>query len=351
MQELYFAASNSGAGFVCYYDQLFTPERFGRIYLIKGGPGTGKSSLMRRVAAEAERRGLAVRRYACSSDPDSLDAVAVEDCFAMLDATAPHTRETVLPGAGDEMIDLGQFWDSALLTRARDEIAVLNHRKKAAYRRAYSWLAGAAACTRNRTELLRGCVDLPKLQRAAMRCLDGLTAGQGRLTPALTEAISMRGRVCLDSMHAASARAMILSGTRGGGSLFLEILLDLARARGIDAEVAWGALVPEQLTGIAFLRDGLAVVDEEFAAETREGDRVINMGRFWLPDRLRAVRTELRHGEHCREAMLAGASLSFAEVRAAHFALEAIYAEAMDFASLSAWRDAFLPRIFAETAD
>ena len=349
MRELYFAASNSGAGFVCYYDQLFTPEHFGRIYLIKGGPGTGKSGLMRHAAAEAERRGLAVRRYACSSDPDSLDAVAGEGKFALRDATAPHTREGAL--AGEETVDLGQFWDGAVLWRARGEIAALNARKKAAYGRAYGWLAGAAVSAKTQVGLLRGCADLPKLRRAAARCLEGIAAGQGRLIPALTEAISMRGRVCLDSMHAASTRAMILSGTRGGGSIFLGELAELARARGLDAEVGRGALVPEQLTGIAFPCGGLAVVDGDFAAEAREGDRVINMGRFWRAAGLRAVRRELRHAEHCREAMLAGASLAFGEARDAHFALEAIYGEAMDFGALGAWREGFLARIFADTAD
>lgn len=351
MHNTYFSASNSGAGFVCYYDQLFTPERFRRFYLIKGGPGTGKSSLMRRAALEAERRGMAVRRYACSSDPDSLDAIAVGDRFAMLDATAPHSQDTVLPGAGDALIDLGQFWDAGQLARSRGEIAALNRHKKEAYARAYRWLGGVQACDRNTVSLLEGCVDYPKLRRAVRRCLDGLSPGTGTVTPALIDSVGMRGRVCLASMHDDAARALILTGTRGGGTLFLREALTEARARSFDAEAAWAPVEPTHLSGLSFPRDGMAILDETCAGEVREGDRVINMARFWLSARLRLVRTELRHAAHCREAMLAGASLSFAEVREAHFALEQIYVAAMDFAALNDYRDALFARIFADIGE
>lgn len=348
MHEIYFAASNSGAGFVCYYDQLFTPERFRRLYLIKGGPGTGKSSLMRRVALEAERRGMPVRRYACSSDPDSLDAVAVGDRFAMLDATAPHSLDTILPGAGDELVDLGQFWDAGRLARSREEITALNSRKKEAYARAYRWLSGVQACDRNTEGLLEGCLDYPKLKRAVRRCLDGLTPGAGTVTPALIDSVGMQGRVCLSSMHDDAARALILTGTRGGGTLFLREALAQASALALDVEAAWSPIEPTQLRGLCFPRDGAAILDEACAGEVREGDKVIHMERFWPPRRLREVRTELRHTAHCREAQLAGASLCFAEVREAHFALEQIYAASMDFAALNEYREHLMTRIFAD---
>ncbi len=351
MHKIYFAASNSGAGFVSYYDRLFTPERFDRLYLIKGGPGTGKSSLMRHVALEAERRGMSVRRYACSSDPDSLDAIAVGDRFAMLDATAPHTQDAVLPGAGDELVDLGQFWNAGQLAQAREEIIALNRQKKAAYVRAYSWLGGVETCDRNTERLLADCVDYPKLRRAACRCLEGLTSGTGTVTPALIDSIGMQGRVCFTSMHDESARAMILTETRGGGTLFLREVLTLAQARGLDTEAAWAPILPSQLSGLSFPRDGVAILDEACAGEKREGDRIINLSRFWLSARLREVRTELRHTAHCREAMLAGASLAFSAAREAHFALEQIYVAAMDFAALNGYRDALLARIFADIGD
>lgn len=351
MHETYFAASNSGAGFVSYYPEIFDPQQFERLYLIKGGPGTGKSSLMRRVAAEAEARGLSVRCYACSSDPDSLDGVVVGgDRFALLDSTAPHTQDTVLPGAGDELIDLGQFWDAGRLTQARREIVALNRQKKSAYTRAYGWLAGVQACERNTLRMLETCVDYPKLRRAVRRYLAGMTPGEGRVTPALVDSVGMRGRVCFDSMHTDSARAYILTGTRGGGDLFLRELLAVCREQRDDVAVSWNPVEPTQLNGVALPRDGVAFLDEACAAPLRPQDKRINMERFWLESPLRTVRTELRQAARCREQMLAGAELAFGAAREAHFALEQIYIDTMDFAALNAYCDTLLARIFASAS-
>ena len=57
MEEKYFAASNSGRGFVSYFDSVFSPSRFEKVYIIKGGPGTGKSYFMKSAANAAEKAG------------------------------------------------------------------------------------------------------------------------------------------------------------------------------------------------------------------------------------------------------------------------------------------------------
>ena len=50
------------------YDQLLEPEQAETIYILKGGPGCGKSSLMRRVAQAMEEKGASVEYIACSGD-------------------------------------------------------------------------------------------------------------------------------------------------------------------------------------------------------------------------------------------------------------------------------------------
>ena len=57
------------------YDHLLPPEQARAIYILKGGPGCGKSTLMRRVGAWAEEAGLKTEYILCSGDPDSLDGL------------------------------------------------------------------------------------------------------------------------------------------------------------------------------------------------------------------------------------------------------------------------------------
>lgn len=67
-QIQYFLGANSPQGFYSLYDQLLPPETANAIYIIKGGPGCGKSTLMRQVAAQAAQAG---RRWSTSCVPET----------------------------------------------------------------------------------------------------------------------------------------------------------------------------------------------------------------------------------------------------------------------------------------
>lgn len=349
MENTYFAAANSGQGFVSDYGTLFGTAGLGRLYLIKGGPGTGKSTLLRRAAAYAEERGLPVRRYACSSDPDSLDGIMVGDGrLAMIDATPPHGRELELPGAADELIDLGQFWDSRLLSANREEIRQYNQTKKAAYARAYQWLSAAASVNRAMLAMLEDCLDLPKLRGEVRRRLAGLPAGEGREIPARVSAVGMKGSVTLPTMHRGADRAYILTETRGGGGLFLREVLRAVADKKADAEFALIPLDPAWAEGVFLPGLGTAFLDEGAAETPRPQDKLIRMSRFYRPAELRANRHELRQAAHSKEMLMEGASAAFEDARCAHFALEEIYADAMDYSALERFCAALIPRIFAD---
>ena len=140
-EEKYFCAVNSGAGFVSYYNELI--KKAERVFIIKGGPGTGKSSFMRKIAESAKRVEKRVVSFYCSSDPESLDAVIIGGKTLILDGTSPHAVETVIPGARDDIIDLGAFWDSASLVVNKKRIKYLSERKKRCFKRAYLYLSAA----------------------------------------------------------------------------------------------------------------------------------------------------------------------------------------------------------------
>lgn len=87
----FFLGANSPSGFYSLYDQMLDPDTARRVFLLKGGAGCGKSSLMKRSAAALEDLGEKVEYIHCSGDPDSLDAVIFPDLkAAIVDATAPH---------------------------------------------------------------------------------------------------------------------------------------------------------------------------------------------------------------------------------------------------------------------
>lgn len=106
----FFLGANSANGFFSHTESLSPSGGLTRI--LKGGPGSGKSTLMKHVAAEGEAIGLTVERYFCCSDPESLDGVVFpEVSYAIFDGTAPHTVEPVLCGVQALYLDLSAGYD------------------------------------------------------------------------------------------------------------------------------------------------------------------------------------------------------------------------------------------------
>ena len=101
----YFLGGNTPTGFYSLYHQLSEPERLRALYIIKGGPGCGKSTLMRRGERHAQAAGLETQQVLCSGDPDSLDALILPQLgAALVDGTAPQG-----------VVSKGHFWGTSYL--------------------------------------------------------------------------------------------------------------------------------------------------------------------------------------------------------------------------------------------
>ena len=86
----FFLGANSPGGFQSLYSEFTDPDSE-TLYILKGGPGCGKSTLMRSVGRAAEEAGLSVEYIHCSGDPMSLDGVRVpERGLAWVDGTPRH---------------------------------------------------------------------------------------------------------------------------------------------------------------------------------------------------------------------------------------------------------------------
>lgn len=93
----YFLGANSPGGFHSLYEGWMEESAAGACYILKGGPGCGKSTLMKEIGKTMEAAGWAAEYIWCSGDPDSLDGVRFpEKNVAIADGTAPHG--SVTPG-------------------------------------------------------------------------------------------------------------------------------------------------------------------------------------------------------------------------------------------------------------
>ena len=354
----YFAASNSCKGFCNYYGDIFTDTRTDRLYIIKGGPGTGKSHFMKVVARHARGRGYRVTEYACSSDPASLDGVILTregaPTLGLLDGTAPHVREPSLPGAREEIVNLGVFWDSRRLAGQSETIRRLAAEKAAAYDRAYAYLAACGAVDRAADSLMEGCIRGERLGALADRILRPLPRGEGGTpVPALRRALGMTGQVCLHTFEREAAERggtiLVAEDYYGIASRLTRALFERSAVAGHRLWVSYDPAYPHKIDGLFYPDTGLCVLAGH--AEPPEGavTRTLSLRRYVDPEALRAVRGELRRTAAFRDSLTESALGQLAGAAACHFELESIYAAAMDFARKEDFCEAFCREILAGT--
>lgn len=331
-----FAAVNSGKGFVSFYQDVLWRDGIERRYLIKGGPGTGKSTLMRRLGEAAVARGLDVEHYRCSSDPESLDAIVIDGRVAVMDATAPHCEEPKVVGAVDRLIDLGAFWDADGLAKHREQIEELGEKKSACYRGAYRFLSAAMAVQAQNRELISPYIRREKLRKAATRAAKDIPDGAGYcLLTGVRSSVGMRGRVTLDTYEKEAESLYSIRDDYGCGSLFLSMLADEAMKKGNRIRVSYCPIDPSYPDAILFEESGRAFVLD---AQESRGVGVINMRRFIDRSALglgsvegRRAKREYRENLRIYEGLLRSAEDRLAQAGEYHFALEEIYKKYMDF--------------------
>lgn len=136
-----YPGGNTCKGFHSFYDYILPQNEANRIIIIKGGPGVGKSTFMRRIGFEICSLGYNVEFMHCSSDNSSLDGIVITDLkVALIDGTSPHIVDPKHPGAIDEIIHLGDFWNEEELRQSKNEIISLTADISSSFSRAYKYL-------------------------------------------------------------------------------------------------------------------------------------------------------------------------------------------------------------------
>ena len=336
MEEKYFAAANSGEGFVSYFGEVFCPEEFQQVYIVKGGPGTGKSYFMRRVAEAAERQGERVVYWYCSSDPDSLDGITVGHRFAMLDGTSPHDMSCRTPGAVENIIDLGAFWSVPSLSVMREKIEGLNRQKSGAYKRAYRFLSAYSQLSEAAQDIVLPWAASEKLDTAARELLSLLPDGDGyEISTALCDSVGMKGRVRFDTYERFAEQIVRIRDFFETSHLLLSAVACEARRRNMKIKVSYNPIQPRHIDAIS-IGDALAFCISEGECDLDMRD-FMRSGFDGADDAERIL--------SLRSVILCEAVSALDEVRRVHFDIEEIYKSAMDFDEKERYTEKFIRQI------
>lgn len=353
----FFLGGNTPRGFVSFFDELYNPYKTSGAYIIKGGPGTGKSTFMKKIADGLEKKGVAVERVHCASDPESLDGIIAPDIdFSIADGTSPHVLEPKFPGAAETIVNLGQFWNKELLCSNRDTIVRLTLENSLCHRRSSNYLSAAGSLDSQTKALAGSFVRNEKIDsfvtRFAARELKKTSSKEpGRRYRRFLSAITPDGTVVFENtVKRLSYRITALEDSYGvAAPLIVQRIGDMAVRKGYDVILCACPLDPACFEHIIIPDIGLSLITvKKEHPFTVEPDRIIHCDRF-MREELYEHRSSLRLNRKLKILLIKEAVQLLRNARDTHTFLEKEYAKAMDFDALSKFTAEFTDKICSYT--
>lgn len=339
----FFLGANTPQGFVSRFDQLADASDGWRAFILKGGPGTGKSTLMKRMISQVEDRCPQIEMIHCSSDVDSLDGVIIPAIkTSIADGTAPHVIEPKYPGAFEQLVDLSGCWDEHLLYERRKEIMTLAARISRCHEHCCRFLAAAGSLLSDNWRIALDATEITKLQKAAARIAsaefkDGGNA-PGHESVRFLSAVTNKGPVLFhETANALCSRIYLIEDSYGASSrLILNALRSRALESGLDIISCYCPLSPfEKLEHlfIPSLQLGF-MTSNDFHHPDVVPYKVIRSRRFTDEETLKKSRRRLTFNRKAAQQLLNEAAFLLAEAYELHNQLETYYIAAMDFSAV-----------------
>lgn len=356
-----FPGGNSCYGFYSFYDHIVPVTARNKI-ILKGGPGVGKSSFMKKIAEDLAAQQIDVEYHWCSSDNNSLDGVVGGNRqVCVLDGTAPHVVDPRYPGAIDRIINLGEYWDTDIIAANRESIVKLTESISLCFQRAYNRLAEARLACEEWKSYIKEASNSSSVNRNVLALGDDFlhhspksnTAPRHLFAAAITpEGIVTKADTLVENDFAVTA----VKGSPGGGcqDLFKDVEHNI-NLTGIYAEIYHCPFDPQIIDMIiipenkSMLIDLSAiVVDYEKVLPAHKFKRFLDFDQF-LDQAALAPYAKLIAS--ARERLTTGIQESIAFINNAkklHDELENNYIPAMNFEAIDQLRKETVERLLED---
>ncbi len=352
---LFFLGANTPEGFYSLFSELYSPEDGWRLYIIKGGPGTGKSTLMKRIASAADRRGLFCEKICCSSDPESLDAVIIPSLkISIADGTPPHVIEPKYPGVCEKFVDLGLFRDDSRLSSFRDEIIETAKENSFYHKKCVDFLLAALACRNDTASVVLPAMKIDALHKLSEKLSEKLLSGvcdtPVRMKKRIISAVTPAGvRDFSETLGALAEKKVILYDSFGcAAAVILKFLSLRAAEKGTEGYCCYDFMNPSS-SPTALILPSFNLSLQRVKAKPREnesGSLTVNCMRFYDSTVLSRHKNRIAFNNRSESEMIAGASECLIKAKSAHDRLEGYYIGAMDFEKMNKYTEKLIKEIF-----
>jgi len=116
-----FASSYTSQGFYTFIPELV--NSLSKVYILKGAPGSGKSTFIRLLGEVMSQQGYDVEFWVSAVDPVTPDGVYIPQLdAAVINGSLPQPIDPKYPGVREKIINLGEYWDQSIVEQQYREI-------------------------------------------------------------------------------------------------------------------------------------------------------------------------------------------------------------------------------------
>ncbi|MGC7873426.1 PRK06851 family protein [Desulfosporosinus sp. SYSU MS00001] len=350
-----FPGAVTSKGFFSYYNYIIEPDAL-HIFIIKGGPGVGKSTFMKKIADNISKLGYDIEYHCCSSDNNSIDGLVIPALgVALLDGTAPHIVDPKNPGAVDEIINLGDYWDENIIHRAKPEIMRCNYQVGRYFQAAYYALMEAQLAMDEWEFYVKEYQDWHQINQMTLRVETDIfssgNTGHGKERHLFAWAHTPQGKTqFIDTLLQDTSALYLLKGQPGTGkSTFLKRIAERAITYGLNVEYFHNTLDPAKLDLIIMpdLHKAMCVVSEPYEYTPQLNCQQITLDFDQSLDMAGLNNFSSDIGD-CRERVnknIQRAIKNSSRAKATHDLMESYYVAAMDFSAIEGKRQKIEARI------
>ena len=339
-----FAGGLTSAGFVDFFDYIMPLENAKKRYFLKGSSGSGKSTFIKKIAAEFEAAMVDIDFFHCANDASSLDSMAAKDFgFCIFDATMPHAHDPELPAGIDEIIDFAQFLDRQKVFKHIGTIKRLLHSKRFLSKKAYKFLLAAGNIYSAERTAYEAALIAPRIQKLTRDCFSiferaDYSSSMGTNRKLFLSAITPDGVVNFADNALSGYKVYCFCTKMGAGiDVILAGLKNYANACGMDTESFYSPLEPTMAEYLLLPKEGLAFASAGGRyGYTGKADKLIDLGYCFDSKKLKNAVSDMLRNSEIIDSLLDAATASMKESRAVHNKIEEIYINAMDFAKVNA---------------
>lgn len=348
----YFPGGNTSKGFYSFYRYIMSQNEARRIFCIKGGPGTGKSTLMKKIGNTFNDKGYDVEFHHCSSDNNSLDGVVIKGLnVVLLDGTAPHVVDPINPGAVDEILNMGECWNEEGFKQYKENIIKCNKAVGKSFKRAYKYIAAAKLIIDDWATYNKEALNTSRLNRIKEelknKILTTPVSNMGFDRHLFATAFTPNGIVTfIENLTSDLDNIYVVKGGPGTGkSDLLNFLAHEALIRGHYVEILHTPLIPEKIEHVIIPDLNTAIITSNEINQQDFNGTLIDMNRLLNTNLLTASLDKIKEASEDFYYLINKGLANIAIAKNLHDELETFYIPNMDFTKVQATFENIVKRI------